>query len=354
MGWYNLGEAAELIGIKPKTLKRRADNGKHKVRPHPSRGRYRQYWVDEPVSPGQTFIEEAVKRVQGYPDYMTQGFVEVAAPQANAATVTPAPIDFPHTPPIEPKISDPLHVYRVASIWDVHVPEHDEQAFESMLKWLRDYQPECFVIGGDFMELSSMSQHGGDPNPPKLTEEIDAGRRVLYRLRDALPNAKIVYLEGNHETRHERKITAHMPELYGVNTIPELLHLNHLGIHWFAYQEMWRPRLPSGNLGKLHYTHGKWANKHHAAKHLDQYGVSTRYGHTHKPQVFTRGYADGAVRIGVGSPCMRTLDTEWAGPYAGWCHGFGVDEFMPDGTFTVQNIVMVNRRFAYNGKVYAP
>lgn len=239
------------------------------------------------------------------------------------------------------------------SLWDVHVPDHDERALSAVLALIEDSKPDCVVIGGDFLELGSMSQHGGEPRPPSLAEDIDAGRRVLHRLRRAAgDDAEIHYLEGNHETRHTRKVIAYLPEMAGFNSIPEALGLQDLGIGWSDYRQFWRPELPSGARGRLHYTHGEWSNKHHANTHLDRYGVNVRYGHTHKPQVFTRGYADGVVRVAIGSPCLRTLDPGFAGPASGWCHGFGIDEFMPDGTFTFHNVVMTDRRFAVGGRTY--
>lgn len=343
MPWLPLSKASDALGIDKRTLRKMAEQGRHEWMWDPNRARRRLYMVNENV---ETVIhpDDAGKPVTSS--------IKFADPVELEADV-PAPVVFSPVPtgPSD-KVVDPQRIYTVASLWDVHVPDHDEKALRAVFAWLEDNQPDCLVIGGDFMELASMSQHGGDPNPPSMNSELDAGRRILYRLRAILPDSKIVYLEGNHETRHERKVINRLPELFGVNTIPELLHLPQLGIHWLKYQEMWQPRLPSGNFGKLYYTHGKWALKHHANKHLDQYGVSTRYGHTHKPQTFTRGYADGAVRIGIGSPCLRTLDPDWAGKAAGWCHGFGVDLFMPDGTFTNHNVIMVNRRFAYAGKIY--
>ena len=239
------------------------------------------------------------------------------------------------------------------SLWDVHVPDHDERALGAVVRFIEDQGADCLVLGGDFLELGSMSQHGGEARPPSFKEDIAHGRHVLRRLRMALgDDAEMHYIGGNHETRHERKVVARLPELAGYNSIPDALGLLDIGCGWTSYKHMWRPELPNGVKGRLYYTHGQWASKHHACKHLDVYGVNVRFGHTHKPQTFTRGYADGAVRIGIGSPCLRTLDPDWIGPASGWCQGFGVDEFMEDGSFTSHNIVMTKQRFSWGGKVY--
>jgi predicted phosphodiesterase len=243
-------------------------------------------------------------------------------------------------------------LYRVLSLWDVHVPQADAWAFKAVLDFARENKPDHVVLGGDFLELSSCSSHGGDPDPLALMDEMKAGVKALERLRDAAPKAAFTYLEGNHETRLKRIVANNLPTFDGALRIPDLLELDSFGCEWVPYRYLWQPTLPSGAKGKLHYTHGEWATMYHSAKHLNAYGVSVRYGHTHRPQVYTKGYGNGRVCMSIGSGCLRTLNPEWAGPNAGWLHGFGWDEFMPDGDFTAENIVMVKQRFAWKGKVY--
>lgn len=244
--------------------------------------------------------------------------------------------------------------YCILSLFDVHVPDADAFAFRAVLDFARDRQPDHIVIGGDFLELESCSQHGGNPSPLALVDEIKAGRKSLERIREACPNASLTYLEGNHETRLHRVVAANLPTFDGAIDIPNLLDLGSFGCEWVPYRKLWQPTLANGVKGKLFYTHGEWATMHHAAKHINAYGVSVRYGHTHKPQVFTRGYGDGRVCISIGTGCLRTLAPSWAGPNNGWLHGFGWDEFWPDGRFTAKNIVLVDRSFSWDGKTYGP
>ena len=238
--------------------------------------------------------------------------------------------------------------YRVLSLYDVHVPEADAFAFKAVLDFARDVQPEHIVIGGDFLELESCSQHGGVANPLALVDEIKAGRKALDRLREACPSAAFTYLEGNHETRLGRVVAAALPTFDGALDLPSLLRLPELDCAWVPYRKLWRP-FPEAQLA---YTHGEWASLHHAKKHVEAYGVSVRYGHTHRPQTHTRSYGDGRILSGIGTGCLRTLDPDWIGPNHGWSHGFGFDEFTPDGAVTAHNIVIADRRFAWGGKGY--
>ena len=119
--------------------------------------------------------------------------------------------------------------YSILSLFDVHVPDADAFAFKAVLDFARDKQPDHIVIGGDFLELESCSQHGGNPSPLALVDEIKAGRKALARIREACPNASLTYLEGNHETRLRRVVASNLPTFDGAIDVPNLLDLGTIG-----------------------------------------------------------------------------------------------------------------------------
>lgn len=246
----------------------------------------------------------------------------------------------------------PAQTYGVASIWDVHVGSHAEGALRAFMRWFADVRPPRLIIGGDFIDLESLSTHGGNHRPPSTVDEVRLARDVLKQLRKASPGTKWDYLEGNHETRHERTIVERLPTYYGVASIPQLLGLDEFNCDWHPFNRLFRVKLPSGNMSKLRYLHGKWTNEYHTAKHLRAYGVNVRYGHTHRPQSHIIGLAEGRVIGAWGSPCLRTLDPDWCPQPNGWVNGFGYDEFLPSGMFQPHQILMVGDEFAWNGKIY--
>lgn len=356
MTWKPPREAAAHYEIALRTLQERSKDGVYKRRPSAS-GNGFEYWCsDDELLPLDAktgrLLASMPTPVKKYPPATLERLAEEVSDGGKCVDVWDDPTEEFDMAALAQAERDVERVYRIVSLWDVHVPDADAFAFKAALDFIRDVQPDHVVLGGDFLELASCSQHGGDPDPLFLDQEIAAGRKALDRIRDAAPCAKTTYLQGNHESRLERVIIAQLPTFHGAMSLPELLDLEGRGIEWVPYKRLWRPELPSGAKGKLHYTHGETAQKHHAAGHLDRYGVSVRYGHTHKFQCFTRGFADHRVCISIGSPCLRTLDPAWIGPHSGWTHGFGYDEFLPDGTFTAHNLVMANRRFSWCGKVY--
>lgn len=314
--WLPPGEAAKALGIKGSALRERLSKGKAR---RDERG---WYWVEHPA------FSDA----------------EAAPPPTAPRPSVPPPVEMPVCRTEESR----ERIAPLAHICDVHVPDHDTRLWANFLAWCRDERPSEIIIGGDFLEMESCSEHGGVARPSLFTEDIAAGRVALRQLRDNNPDATITYLEGNHETRLRRKVVNGVPELSGALTLPEELDLATLGIAWHPYGKIVRR-------GKLGFVHGWWCSDHHAAKHLRETGTSIAYGHTHRPQFYTRGDIDGSVKGAFGMPCMRSLTADWLdGKPSGWMQGFGVVYLHGDeGHFSPYMVLAVDGRFVWNGKVYA-
>lgn len=248
---------------------------------------------------------------------------------------------------------------RVFSFFDVHisVPDeygevhHDEVALTNALACLAEEKPEIVVIGGDFLELASCSSHGGQARVPLLIDELAVGLAWLERFRDAAPQAEMVYLMGNHETRAMRKLVKDAGVLWGLLDLPEELHLEKLGISWRPYGQLWAPSLEVQS--PIVYTHGAWHPKHHAAKAVEMYSRTIRYGHTHRPQTFVVGTPDNGYAMGIGSPCLRTIQPGFRRTPTGHAQGFGVDTICTKtAALHVEQVLMKGRRFLYNGTVW--
>jgi predicted phosphodiesterase len=233
------------------------------------------------------------------------------------------------------KRTKPIPVQVVTGIFDVHIPSHDRNVWAAWLAWCRDNAPDVVVLGGDLMDMESMSTHGGNPTPPTLADELRPARAALKEVRAANPHARIVYIEGNHETRLSRWIANNAKNLHGVVDLPSLLGLESLSIEWRP--EAGKPL----KLGKLRFIHGFAATDAHAKKHLMDYGSSVTYGHTHRPQVYTRGLIDGGVHGAFGMPCACELDAPYLhGRPSGWMQGWGVYYIRASGCFHVYPVLM--------------
>jgi predicted phosphodiesterase len=234
---------------------------------------------------------------------------------------------------------------------DVHIPEHDRRAWKALLLLAKDLRPDYVVLAGDFLELHSVSQHGAF-NREMLNEDLAHGRQALEAIKTAAPKAKIVYLEGNHETRLPRYLATKAPSLEGTLDLQKGLKLKEYGITWVTEtQQPWS----KGRLDVIHGHQMGMGPKHHAMRMADLYGAPNRvvvYGHTHKPQLFTApGLGGNKTALGLG--CLRTLQPGWLhGANAGWGHGFAVAELSASGRAAVYPVPVVDGYIYWHGKTY--
>ncbi len=239
-------------------------------------------------------------------------------------------------------------------ISDIHFPEHDRAVWVTILELLKDVRPSEIVLLGDFLEMSSVSQHGG-AELEKLTEDFEAGKSALRQLREVVgEGCRMTYLEGNHESRLTRFLMSKAPSLRDSLSFQVGLELDKLGVEWVP--EYKQPVVR----GDLDLTHGhqdlrERPSKFHSGKMAEVYGRPERtvlYGHTHKPQVFTRPTVGGhATAIGLG--CARTLTPGWLhGAQAGWVHQVAVVYLSDAGRSYVYPITLRHGQTVWNGKLY--
>lgn len=239
-------------------------------------------------------------------------------------------------------------------ISDAHHPEHDRKVWATTLEIAKDLQPGEVILLGDFLEMASVSSHGG-AELEKLTEDFMAGKQALKQIREAVgEDCRITYLEGNHESRLTRFLMTKAPSLRDALSYQVGLELEALGVEWVpeARQPVTR--------GDIDFTHGhqdlrERPSKYHSGKMAEVYGRPERtvmYGHTHKPQVFTRPTVGGhATSIGLG--CSRTLSPGWLhGAQAGWVHQIAVVYLSGAGRSYVYPITFKHGQTMWNGKFY--
>lgn len=243
---------------------------------------------------------------------------------------------------------------------DLHVPYHDKKALRLLDIFLEDQKPEVLIVNGDFLDMWEVSHFDRVPRTGKsLLQEISTGRKILERLREIIPKAKIIYIEGNHEFRLRKYLLRSAPELYGLPglSIPELLNLKELNIIYKpvkegagSFSDNWV------KLGELYVGHWNKVNKHagYTAKNLlDEKGVSLLQGHTHKYGVSARRYVDGTELMGVENFCLCRLDPFYLSKPS-WSQGFSVIYHKKGKKrFHAYPILFVEYKFFFGGKEYS-
>lgn len=176
---------------------------------------------------------------------------------------------------------------KILIIPDTHVPYHDVDAFNLMLKAGKIFKPDHVIILGDFADFYGVSSHSKDPNRAlKLKEEVEATKEALDQVI-ALGAKNNVFIAGNHEDRLERYLRDKAPELFNYISIPQILCLKEKGFKYTPYKQAYK-------IGKLNLTHDTGvAGKYAHYKALDTFQHNIIIGHTHRIGYAVEGDAQG-------------------------------------------------------------
>jgi len=114
---------------------------------------------------------------------------------------------------------------------DTHRPFHHRKAYSIMMEAAYHTGVDEVVILGDYADFYSVSRHRKDPRVGTLIdEEIDSVRSGLDEIDACFPQAKKVFLEGNHEYRLESFLIDQAPAVFGSrHIVTEVKHL--FGLH---------------------------------------------------------------------------------------------------------------------------
>lgn len=228
----------------------------------------------------------------------------------------------------------------IIAFGDTHCPFQNKRALEITYQIITDIQPDTIVLMGDMVDMYAISSFSRDPvRVLKLQNELDATNEVLRQI-DALSNAEVVYLEGNHEQRLQRYLRLR-PELHGLNNLKleNLLGLDTLG--WEMKSEY--------KQGDLLFVHGRYISKHSAysiKRELEAraFQISVLMGHTHRIGNYNiTGYKSVIRGYEIGCLCK---DQEYqASP--NWQRGFAVIT-----ENHVEQVMILKGKTIFRGKKY--
>ena len=245
-------------------------------------------------------------------------------------------------------------------VWsDQHFPYHDERAHEAIYAFAKDTNPDVHLHIGDCLNLGGISRHVQDDliqqyEEPVLEGLLSFGRHINH-LCETSPESEIIWIWGNHEERLRAFVRKH-PSWRGIIDDPLGL-LEYFGKVKDARKIIRLVILDDSTddykIGKMHYCHGFSACKHTAAKHVEDYGESVTFGHSHTMQLFTAvrrskpiaGYCVGHLMSKEGRRYLKGRPHRWV-------TGFGYMEYLKrTGQYTMHLLPIIDGKFIY-GKVY--
>lgn len=135
------------------------------------------------------------------------------------------------------------------------------------------------VLLGDYADFYAVSRHKKDPRVKTLLlEEIASVREGLDELDQLFPEAKKVFLEGNHELRLESYLIERCPELFGVTEVSFLFELNQRELWtWIPFGRQQRYGVLGSELYAFHRPKASTPKQH-----IGKTFVSSVYGDIHK------------------------------------------------------------------------
>lgn len=248
------------------------------------------------------------------------------------------PFDLPDSKGKERQFkSIPKHLDSVLLISDIHFPNHDKEALTCALKYGKDKQVNCIVLGGDILDNEPFTRH--DAPPPGKSDVKDWFGMVedfLDMLIKKFPGVKIYWLEGNHDAWYKRYLMKNAPMLFDDEyyTLPTRLKLRERGIEF----------LPENVIllaGKLQLSHGHLIIKGIFSPVNPARGVFLKtksnmiIGHVHQnsyhPERNIKGDIIGCWSVG----CLCTLAPDYDPFNTKHGHGFAHITTQKDGSFNV-------------------
>ncbi|MHA2642909.1 MAG: hypothetical protein V2G41_09710 [bacterium JZ-2024 1] len=196
---------------------------------------------------------------------------------------------------------------------------HDERLLNRIIKFARSFEPEIVILGGDQLNMDSISRFRSRSRVFKLdallAREYEMVDDSLLKPLEGIAKT-IVWLDGNHEDR-VRKVVEENPQYIGLIDYHAFLE--------FDKRNIKRIR-PGGSfrLGGLLFVHGDHipTAQNLARSALNRYPLHVRFGHYHTYQAAI-SYSTDRPRTAIAVPasCKRNLSymngrpNDWIGGF---------------------------------------
>lgn len=237
---------------------------------------------------------------------------------------------------------------------DCHIPYHDEKAYQLMIDVAKDLNPDEIVILGDYADFYAINSHGKKPDMTHLLqEEVTAVVEKLIQLKKLFPDAKRVYIEGNHEYRLGRYVASKCPDLYGVVDVRSILELNILGFDFVPYTPNQQYKILGSKLVARHEPLA--GGKHVAQNTVEKAMSSVIFGHTHRIQEAQVVTMDGHNYRGISSGWLGDKESpvmQYVKSHHQWAQGFSVVRVLEDGTWFNQLVHIIDYKCCVDGYIY--
>ncbi|MCF8012695.1 MAG: metallophosphoesterase [Clostridiales bacterium] len=251
------------------------------------------------------------------------------------------------------------------------IPFHDRRALDLAHQIVEYEKPELIILLGDFLDMPEWTKKFRRSHEfSRITQaSVNEGHWWLRQFRENAPDAKIVLLSGNHDSRipkflmdnnkaaYKLKSADKVEKRYGAMSVPNLLDLEGLNIEWrggYPDSQYWI----NDNLVAEHGDRVSSVNGKSAGQILDDARESHIFGHTHRLEMATktcypRKGPTSYQSVTLGCLCNLGGPTPAKSQRNDWQNGLGVVEFQTgNNPFYIQPIYINDGSMIYKGKVF--
>jgi predicted phosphodiesterase len=236
---------------------------------------------------------------------------------------------------------------------DIHLPYEDKHAVANVLRMISDVQPHRVIQIGDLLDMKAparWSKGKAEEYCYSVRDEAEAGDKFWESVRQAAPDAELVWLAGNHEDRLRAYVNNFAPALRDI--VPSMRDLMRLDTHRVKAPRVQPHTVAPGTVA----IHGKLLASQagmSARKEMLRHNQSIVQGHTHRLGVIyeTTDRTRFALEAGWLGDIRKATYLDFPG-VANWQSGFGY--FYRDGNRVAPGVIPVfdKGKFSFCGKSY--
>jgi predicted phosphodiesterase len=233
--------------------------------------------------------------------------------------------------------------------YDIHQPYHNRAVYDIAMGYAKAWEPDEIYIGGDFVDFKDISTWKDDPLRMPFKDEVAFVKNNLHSMRETFPDAKIIYIEGNHENRLSRYMWSKAPEFCGLPELAfeKLMDLESIGIQYYSNVDRLNMNFPPVRIGKLYVLHGHEIMLGSGTVNLARTmylktHVNVIFGHHHQSQNYIFKKLDGTYEGSWAVGCLCNLSEQYQ-PMNNWINGFCTIKYNPQtGYFKVRNKLIID------------
>jgi len=232
---------------------------------------------------------------------------------------------------------------RILFMSDIHLPFHDLASIHIALQDGKDKDVNTVILGGDILDMYSVSSFSKVPNKAMFTHERELFWMLIDDINAILPNAKIFMIEGNHENRFSRYMLNKAPEIFDVPdfSMRSLFAMEELSIEYIDRKQYIKA-------GRLNFAHGHEfgmvsSSVNPARGMYLKAKDNVLFGHLHRSSEHSESDVRGEVKSVYSVGCLCYLHPEYR-PINTWNTGFALVEIHQDGSFMCKNKKIVNKK----------